>query len=286
MSYKNPDFVEKNVHHRKNTLDERMIFATKLLEEAPLDKIKNVLDIGMGRGEFASWFSKKGMMVTGTGINMSSYDLDEDILNDKNINTVECDVEKMPFEDETFDAVLASHILEHCFNLGMALKEIRRVLKKDGYLFVFLPEYVTTISVSHLTTGWNVGQLLVTLLLNGFNVRTGKFLHKEHQVCAFVQRSDTPLPPLRGDSGDTHILYKAGFFPEQLKFADRNFESFEGYLTSLNWDTDVKQKIYHTKKQKILIFISKLIPKKILRTIVFYLRIAYSTLNDYWFVTK
>ena len=240
----------------------------------------------MGRGEFSSWFSKKGKTVTGTGINMDSYPLSEEILNDKNIKTVECDVEKMPFEDNSFDAVLVSHILEHCFNLGVALKEIRRVLKKDGYLFVFLPEYVTTISASHAITGWNVGQLMVTLLRNGFNVKTGKFLHKEHQVCAFVQRSDIPLPELRGDSGDTHILYKQGFFPEQLKFADRNFESFEGNLTSVNWDTNVKQKIYHTKKQNALIYISKLIPKKILRSIVFYLRIAYSTLNDYWFVTK
>jgi len=289
MTFDNPDFVNKDLKNRgydSNKLDERMMFATRLLEEAPLDKINFVLDIGMGRGEFSLWFAKKGKTVTGTGINLNSYDLDYDLLRSNNINVVECNVEKMPFKDNSFDAVLLSHILEHCFNLGVVLKEVHRVLKKDGYLFVFLPEYASTVTAAHAVTGWNVGQLLVTLLLNGYNVKNGRFLHRNHQICAFVQKTDIVLPLLRGDSGDNHILYKAGLFPSQLEFTDLNFEFFEGNITSINWNTNVEQDYLYTKKQQILISISKLFPKQIIRLLVFYLRIAYNTLNNYWFITK
>lgn len=286
MTFSNSDFVNKDLKHRNNSLDERILFTTRLLDELPLDTFESILDVGMGRGEFSLYFSQKGKKVTGTGINLSSYNIDVDLLKNNKIDIVECHINKMPFEDNQFDAVFLSHILEHCFDLSVALQEVRRVLKKDGYLFVFLPEYVSEASAVHAITGWNVGQLLITLLLNGFNVKNGKFLHKEHQVCAFVQKSQIDLPVLRGDSGDNYILYKAGFFPDQIEFSDKNFESFEGNIASINWETKIKQNISYSNKQKLLISISRLFPKQIIRIIIFYLRAACNTLNSYWFTTK
>jgi len=286
MTFNNPNFVNKDLKYRDGQLDERIVFTTKLLDELPLDGLDSILDVGMGRGEFSLYFSQKGKRVTGTGINLSSYSIDVDLLKKNKIDIVECHINNMPFEDNQFDIVFLSHVLEHCFDLSVALKEVRRVLKKDGYLLIFLPEYISEVSAVHAVTGWNVGQLLITLLLNGFNVKNGKFLHKENQVCAFVQKSQIDLPALRGDSGDNYILYKAGFFPDQIEFSDKNFESFEGNISSINWETDIKQNISYSNKQKLLISISKLFPKRILRTIIFYLRIAINTLNSYWFTTK
>jgi len=45
----------------------------------------------------------------------------------------------LPFEDETQDAVFASHILEHIVDYRTALKEWFRVLKVGGYLLLFVP---------------------------------------------------------------------------------------------------------------------------------------------------
>lgn len=42
--------------------------------------------------------------------------------------------EKMPFENESFDAVLLIDMLEHCRHPYMVMSEISRVLKKDGLL--------------------------------------------------------------------------------------------------------------------------------------------------------
>jgi predicted SAM-dependent methyltransferase len=48
-------------------------------------------------------------------------------------------VENMPFSDESFDIIMANHILEHVENLDMALKEIYRILKKDGMAILISP---------------------------------------------------------------------------------------------------------------------------------------------------
>ena len=47
--------------------------------------------------------------------------------------------ERMPFDDGSFDRVLAIHVLEHLPNLPAALAEIRRLLKPSGRLVVVIP---------------------------------------------------------------------------------------------------------------------------------------------------
>ncbi len=49
------------------------------------------------------------------------------------------DVENIPFKDETFDFVYAADILEHTFNPVRALREIYRVLKPEGKVYVRVP---------------------------------------------------------------------------------------------------------------------------------------------------
>lgn len=45
------------------------------------------------------------------------------------------DAQTLPFEDETFDAVLANHMLYHVPDIPRALAEIRRVLRPAGRLY-------------------------------------------------------------------------------------------------------------------------------------------------------
>lgn len=49
------------------------------------------------------------------------------------------DIHKMPFEDESVDAVLCIAVLEHVENPFKASQEIYRILKKDGYAFLYVP---------------------------------------------------------------------------------------------------------------------------------------------------
>jgi len=56
----------------------------------------------------------------------------------------EIDAQSIPFEDETFDAVIANHMLYHVPDRGKALSEIRQVLKAGGGFFA------TTVGENHM----------------------------------------------------------------------------------------------------------------------------------------
>ena len=49
-----------------------------------------------------------------------------------------------PFEDSTFDYVLASHVLEHLNSFHNTIKEISRILKPNGILEVYAPFFLNT----------------------------------------------------------------------------------------------------------------------------------------------
>lgn len=61
-----------------------------------------------------------------------------DICHYPNIDYV-ADVCDLPFQSDTIDMIIFKNVLEHVKNPSQALKEISRVLKKDGILYVKIP---------------------------------------------------------------------------------------------------------------------------------------------------
>jgi len=49
------------------------------------------------------------------------------------------DLQQLPFEDESYDFVFASHVLEHVANDEQAISEIRRILKPNGIAMLPIP---------------------------------------------------------------------------------------------------------------------------------------------------
>ena len=49
------------------------------------------------------------------------------------------DIQNIPYPDNSFDLVFASHVLEYVKNDRQALKEIKRVLKPEGLAFLPVP---------------------------------------------------------------------------------------------------------------------------------------------------
>jgi SAM-dependent methyltransferase len=52
---------------------------------------------------------------------------------------IRIDVQDIPFEDDFFDAVLCNHVLEHVEDDRLAIQEISRVLKPDGWAILQSP---------------------------------------------------------------------------------------------------------------------------------------------------
>ena len=68
---------------------------------------------------------------------------------------IHLNVESMPLESESFDVIMANHILEHVEHLDKAMSEIFRVLKKGGWAVLLSPinpERETTYEDSSITS--------------------------------------------------------------------------------------------------------------------------------------
>ncbi len=58
-------------------------------------------------------------------------------------NFVACSASSLPFPSHTFQAVILNHSLEHFDNLSGSVSEIARVLARDGFLYVAVPDAST-----------------------------------------------------------------------------------------------------------------------------------------------
>ncbi len=264
MSYKKPQNIEYDMGGVGNKLDVRMQEIFELLNFMPKD-VETVLDIGFGRGQIPYRMKNEGKKVTSIGLELESYGVDLAQIEKDGIKLIEANVENMPFDDNSFDCVIASHILEHVPNMGIALQEIRRVLKKNGYLVLLIPKYDDYICAGHINTGWNIGQLIYVLCLNQYNVRDGHFVEYGYSLCAMVQKSLDVLPSLRGDRGDIQILEEAGLLPFRIK--EKNGDGFDSrQLVAVNWEHteiihDRMKKLTLSRKLKVALVLRDLLCK-------------------------
>ena len=114
-----------------------------------LPRSAKILELGCGPAYL--WNENISRIPTGWSITLSDLSsgmLDAAwrnlIVTGRTFHFKEIDAQSIPFEDETFDAVIANHMLYHVPDRQKAIKEIRRVLKSDGHLFA------TTIGQNHL----------------------------------------------------------------------------------------------------------------------------------------
>lgn len=91
-----------------------------------------VLDIGCGDGLFTQTVSTvyPNAKITATDISVPNQ-----VISDK-ISFIECNVEELPFASESFDLVYTVLSLHHWKNKNKGIKEIHRVLKKNGLLII------------------------------------------------------------------------------------------------------------------------------------------------------
>lgn len=115
------------------------------IDISPYLNNKVVLDLGCfngGRG--AAWFERYNLdKLFGIDVDQVYIDAATQFASTKQINA-EYKVakgEQLPFEDETFDAVLSFDVFEHVENVQNTLNECWRVLKPNGKLFVVFPGY-------------------------------------------------------------------------------------------------------------------------------------------------
>jgi len=101
---------------------------------------KKILDVGCGEGKYMELLQKQGFELV--GIDISKIQVEK--CKSKGLNAIIHDLhEKLPFEDNEFDDVIAFGVIEHLFNHHVFLKELKRVTRPDGKIFLSTPNKLT-----------------------------------------------------------------------------------------------------------------------------------------------
>lgn len=100
--------------------------------------IRTILDVGCGEGEFLEICQDAGIECF--GVDISSYALKKAKSRVKgDFFRADLEKEKLPYNDNFFDAVCSFDLLEHLNSPEVLFRESRRVLKKNGVLFLTTP---------------------------------------------------------------------------------------------------------------------------------------------------
>lgn len=99
---------------------------------------KKLLEIGCGRGDFINEFSKQNVNCFATDILTSAkkFLVDEVDFKQHDINK-----HKLPYDDNFFDAIYTKSLVEHLSEHSFFFNECKRVLKKDGVLMIYTPDW-------------------------------------------------------------------------------------------------------------------------------------------------
>ena len=107
-----------------------------------------VLDFGCGVGQHAIDTAKKIKHVTAFDYSPELIKISSSRAKELEINNIKFEVadaeKKLPYKNNSFTAVLCLDVLEHLNNETLAMKEIERVLKPKGKLFLSLPNISTS----------------------------------------------------------------------------------------------------------------------------------------------
>ncbi len=103
-------------------------------EEKKLAKNSIVVDAGAGQCQYKQIFSRRHKYI--------SVDL---CVGDSNWDFSQIDIvaplEKIPLWDNFADVILLNQVLEHIYNIKDVIKELARILKKNGIILGTVPQY-------------------------------------------------------------------------------------------------------------------------------------------------
>lgn len=198
-------------------------FAGETLKKFITDfNFQTVLDIGSGEGKHSDMLQMKGKKVTSIDFGKSIYFEKRN----ENHNCIYGDYYSYKFENQ-FDAIWASHVLEHQVNPNLFLKKIHNDLKENGILAITVPPLKHEIVGGHVTL-WNAGLLIYQLVLAGFNCSNISVKSYGYNISVILKKKSIDIfPELSFDSGDI----------EKLKiYLPKGFsEPFNGQIKCLNW---------------------------------------------------
>lgn len=123
--------VSENIHvsnpvnsHYELTMEEFYVFFKTIKDKISGNKM---LDVGCRDSYHKKHFKKLGLSWKGIDLKPDTQEVDVG------------DMNKLPYDNESFDLIFCCHSLEHNETPIQALREMHRVLKPNGWIFISMP---------------------------------------------------------------------------------------------------------------------------------------------------
>ncbi|GMQ60737.1 hypothetical protein AN1V17_51400 [Vallitalea sediminicola] len=147
--YSNSNNLEARIQLHKLYSTNKTGWSTWIFNQIDFQKNYQVLELGSGTGSF--WLANKTKLPY---MNIIITDSSEGMLNTvrKKLESLNCNVtfnlvdsQEIPYMDNSFDIIIANHMIYHIPDINKAISEIYRVLKPNGKL------YTTTLGKDNMT---------------------------------------------------------------------------------------------------------------------------------------
>lgn len=131
--------LRKSLHEKYSV--NKTGFQKWMFAQYPFRAGMKILELGSGRGElWKSYFESD--MLQGYEMDLTLSDFSDGMVDylqqhyqGKRVSVRKIDILDIPFEGESFDLVIANSMLYHVKDIGRALSEVGRVLRKDGLFY-------------------------------------------------------------------------------------------------------------------------------------------------------
>lgn len=135
--YQNAGNISARIRlHREYSVNKQGWFPW-IYEKCMVEEGMRILEIGCGNG--ALWSENINKLPRGISVILSDIsegmirDARRGLVNDKGIFSFESyDCHSLPYKGESFDLVIANHLLFYCEDIDKVCSEVKRVLKKGG----------------------------------------------------------------------------------------------------------------------------------------------------------
>jgi ubiquinone/menaquinone biosynthesis C-methylase UbiE len=107
---------------------------------------QRVLEVSCGRGGFSCLLAARGAVMFGADFSEAALKIarNRTAAGDRNgngVRLVQADAHNLPYADESFDIIISCETIEHLLDPLAALKEMARVCRDDGLIYLTTPNY-------------------------------------------------------------------------------------------------------------------------------------------------
>ena len=139
LQYKDSKNLNQRISIHDKYSTNKQGFGNWIFSNYKILKGVSILELGCGTGNM--WIKRNKEIDMASKIVLSDISLGMIEESKKNLSMYSkieyknINIENIPYEDESFDIVIANMMLYHVSNIDNALKEVRRVLKKGGVFY-------------------------------------------------------------------------------------------------------------------------------------------------------